>query len=58
MCVGGSDGRAPTPGDAPGPELPSTPFERLLVVHRGPVIERDLLDYAAWLAACIACRWR
>ncbi len=27
------------------------PFARLLVVHRGPVIERDLLDYAAWVAA-------
>lgn len=27
------------------------PFERLLVVHRGPVIERDLLDYAAWIAS-------
>jgi hypothetical protein len=27
------------------------PFERLLVVHRGPVIERDLIDYAAWVAA-------
>lgn len=27
------------------------PFERLLVVHRGPVIERDLLDYAAWVAS-------
>ena len=26
-------------------------FERLLVVHRGPVIERDLIDYAAWVAA-------
>jgi hypothetical protein len=27
------------------------PFERLLVVHRGPVIEGDLLDYAAWVAS-------
>lgn len=27
------------------------PFARLLVVHRGTVIERDLLDYAAWVAA-------
>jgi hypothetical protein len=26
-------------------------FERLLVVHRGPVIEGDLLDYAAWAAS-------
>src|SRR5687768_4745776 len=26
-------------------------FERMLVVHRGPVIERDLIDYAAWVAA-------
>jgi hypothetical protein len=30
---------------------PLAPFERLLVLHRGPVIERDLLDYAAWVAA-------
>jgi hypothetical protein len=29
----------------------AAPFARLLVVHRGPVIERDLLDYAAWVAA-------
>jgi hypothetical protein len=33
------------------PDRASALFERLLVVHRGPVIERDLLDYAAWVAA-------
>jgi hypothetical protein len=32
-------------------QAPPALFERLLVVHRGPVIERDLLDYAAWVAA-------
>ena len=32
-------------------ELAPPPFTRLLVVHRGPVMERDLLDYAAWVAA-------
>jgi hypothetical protein len=33
-----------------GDEAPA-PFARLLVIHRGPMIERDLLDYAAWVAA-------
>lgn len=26
-------------------------FQRLLVLHRGPVIEGDLIDYAAWAAS-------
>jgi hypothetical protein len=32
-------------------QAPPAPFERLLVLHRGPVIERDLLDYAAWVTS-------
>jgi hypothetical protein len=37
-------------GPRVGDEAPA-PFARLLVVHRGPMIERDLLDYAAWVSA-------
>ena len=37
--------------DRVGRSSAAAPFDRLLVVHRGPVIERDLLDYAAWVAA-------